>query len=113
MQPATGKAHARVGLLGNPSDGYEGQAIAVSRVPVVHEDVCARRDLRYARHGPRNLVVVGAANAHRVLQLIAHGRGALHFGASEGEVSEAIYCALERQEEVRKVMAKIRRIGSG
>ncbi|MCP4004808.1 MAG: GHMP kinase [bacterium] len=28
MKTTTGKAHARVGLLGNPSDGYEGQAIA-------------------------------------------------------------------------------------
>ena len=30
MRRVSGRAHARAGLLGNPSDVYEGKAIAIS-----------------------------------------------------------------------------------
>ena len=67
MKPVIGVAHARVGLLGNPSDGYGGKAIAFCLA-----DFQARVYLEPAED----------------LRLLGHG-GARRLSASLGETGEA------------------------
>ena len=69
MKPVIGVAHARVGLLGNPSDGYGGKAIAFCLA-----DFHARVYLEPAED----------------LRLLGHG-GARRLSASLGEAREAFY----------------------
>jgi alkylhydroperoxidase/carboxymuconolactone decarboxylase family protein YurZ len=56
----------------------------------------------------RELIAVGAlAVMDQIPQLVAHGRGALHFGAEEEQVFEAIYTALGDTGEARRLQRKV------
>jgi 4-carboxymuconolactone decarboxylase len=58
----------------------------------------------------RELLAVGALAALRQLpQLVAHGRGALWFGASADEVREAVLCGMQDEAEVDEWMRRITR----
>lgn len=61
----------------------------------------------------RELLAVGALAALRQLpQLVAHGRGALGFGASADEVREAVLCGMPDGSEVDDWMRRITRSGA-
>lgn len=56
----------------------------------------------------RELVAVAAlAVMEQVPQLVAHGRGAMHFGADGDQVFEAIYTALGDTGEARRLQRKV------
>ena len=56
----------------------------------------------------RELIAVGAlAMMDQIPQLVAHGRGALNFGADEEQIFEAIYTALQDGEEAKKLTRRI------
>lgn len=58
----------------------------------------------------RELVAVAVlALADQVPQMIAHGRGALRLGAGVREVREAIFTAIEDDENTEKMMALVQR----
>lgn len=56
----------------------------------------------------RELIAVGAlAVMDQIPQLVAHGRGALQFGADKEQIFEAIYTALEDEGEARRLQRKV------
>lgn len=56
----------------------------------------------------RELIAVGAlAVLDQVPQLVAHGRGAMHFGADAKQVFEAIYTALGDEGKAKRLQRKI------
>ena len=56
----------------------------------------------------RELIAVGAlAVLEQTPQLVAHGRGAMHFGADGEQVFEAIYTALGDEGKARRLQRKI------
>ncbi len=56
----------------------------------------------------RELIAVAAlAVMDQIPQLVAHGRGALNFGADGEQVFEAIYTALQDAEEARRLQRRI------
>jgi 4-carboxymuconolactone decarboxylase len=58
----------------------------------------------------RELLAVGALAAlHQLPQLVAHGRGALSFGASADEIHEAMLCGMPDDAEADECMRRIRR----
>lgn len=58
----------------------------------------------------RELIAVGALAVLRQLpQLVAHGRGAITFGASSDAVREAIHCAIDDKATVDELMQRIQR----
>lgn len=61
--------------------------------------------------GPRQrelLAVTALAALDQIPQLIAHARGARHFGAGRDEVREALVCALGDGPELAPILARVR-----
>ena len=58
----------------------------------------------------RELLAVGAlAVLRQIPQLVAHGRGAMHFGASGAEVQEAMLCGQLDEAEATELLRRIAR----
>jgi alkylhydroperoxidase/carboxymuconolactone decarboxylase family protein YurZ len=56
----------------------------------------------------RELIAVAAlAVMDQIPQLVAHGRGAMHFGADKEQVFEAVYTALQDPGEARRLQRKV------
>lgn len=100
-EPAVGRAHPRIGLLGNPSDGYGGKVIGVSVASEGFAQVVATESDRFVVHWnmdhefEESFVNFGKFVEH------AEDRG-LYYGARTLVLAAAVVFAREYQKWLRK-----------